>query len=53
MIQVSKEEAKVVRRYFPEVAMKRTVNKYYIEERPKVIDFLKNRATAKDVKAYC
>lgn len=41
MIAISKAEAKLVREQFPWVHMRRTVNKYYMEEDRKVIQMLK------------
>lgn len=52
MIQISKDEARMIRKQFPNIHMKRTVNKYYAEERPQLLQFLK-RSTGKDVKASC
>ena len=37
MIQISKDEAKRVRKKLPFVRLKRTVNKYYVEETPRVL----------------
>lgn len=42
MIQVSKEDMKKLRSRFKDIQATRTVNKYYIEERPKYVEFLKN-----------
>lgn len=52
MIQISKSEARMVRKMFPNIHMKRTVNKYYAEERPQLLQFLK-RPIGKDVKRAC
>lgn len=41
MIVVTKEEIKALRDRFPGVHVHRTVNKYYVEENPKVVAFLK------------
>lgn len=41
MIQVSKEEMKKLRERFPNIRATRTVHKYYIEENPRVLAFLK------------
>ena len=41
MIQVSKEEMKKLRERFPNIRATRTVHKYYIEENPRVLSFLK------------
>lgn len=53
MIQISKDEARMLRQHFPGVAIKRTVNKYYIEERPRVLEFLKRVAAMKVVSSHC
>lgn len=42
MIQVSKEEMKKLRDRFPNIQATRTVHKYYVEERPEIVSFLKN-----------
>lgn len=41
MIAVTKDEAKIVRDRFPHVHIRRTVNKYYMEENFKAMQFLK------------
>ena len=41
MISISKEEAKLIRKYFPYVHVRRTMHKYYMEEGKKAINFLK------------
>lgn len=40
MIQISKDEAKLIRKQMPSVPLKRTVHKYYVEERPAVMKLL-------------
>lgn len=42
MIQVSKEEMKKLRERFPMLRATRTVHKYYVDESPRVVAFLKN-----------
>ena len=42
MIQVNKSEMKKLRQRFPGIHATRTVHKYYIEERPEIVAFLKN-----------
>lgn len=42
MIVINKEEAKLIRKYFPYVHIQRTVHKYYMEENTRAINFLKN-----------
>lgn len=46
MIIINSEEVKLVRKYFPYVHIRRTTNKYYMEENPKAVSFL-NRNTQK------
>ena len=41
MIAITKAEAKIVREQFPWLHIRRTVNKYYMEENFKVIQYLK------------
>ena len=41
MIQVTKEEMKKLRERFPGVRATRTVHKYYIEENPRLLAFLR------------
>lgn len=41
VIQVSKEEMKKLRERFPYIRATRTVHKYYIEENPKVMAFIR------------
>lgn len=41
MVAISKAEAKIVREQFPWVHLRRTVNKYYMEEDRKIIQMLK------------
>lgn len=41
MIAITKAEAKIVRENFPWVHMRRTVNKYYMEENQRIIKALK------------
>ena len=48
MIQVSKGEMKLLRARFPRIHARRTVHKYYIEESPKVMAFLKNMYSRKE-----
>ena len=53
MIQISKNEAKLIRENMPDVPLKRTVNKYYAEERPAVMKLLGRLHPTKDVKRHC
>lgn len=47
MISISKEETKLVRKYFPYVHIRRTTHKYYMEENRKAMSFLKNYSANK------
>lgn len=40
MIKISKEQAAIVRKNFPYVHIKRTVNKYYMEEDKEAMNFI-------------
>lgn len=42
MISINKDEAKLIRKYFPYVHIRRTIHKYYMEENRKAMEFLKN-----------
>lgn len=42
MISITKEETKLIRKYFPYVHIRRTIHKYYMEENKKAMEFLKN-----------
>lgn len=42
MVNINKDEAKLIRKYFPYVHIRRTMHKYYMEENKKAITFLKN-----------
>lgn len=48
MINITKEETKLIRKYFPYVHIRRTVHKYYMEENRKAVEFLKNISQKKD-----
>lgn len=41
MILISSEEAKKVRKFFPNVHIRRTANKFYMEENKRALGFLK------------
>ncbi len=41
MIQISKDEAKLIRNKMPNAPIKRTVHKYYVEENPCVKRLIK------------
>lgn len=53
MIQISKDEAKLIRNKMPGVPIKRTVHKYYAEERPAVMKLLGRTPQRKEVRRYC
>ncbi len=42
MINISKQETELIRKYFPYVHIRRTTHKYYMEENKKAMEFLKN-----------
>lgn len=42
MIQVSKDDMKKLRKKFPGIRARKTVHKYYVDEVPRVIAFLKS-----------
>ena len=48
MISISKTEAAAVRKRFPHLHLRRTVNKYFVEESKAVIEFLKSLGTRKE-----
>lgn len=50
MIQVSKAEAKIIRKHLPHVHMKSTVHKCFAEETPELMRFLRTGHIGKDVK---
>ena len=41
MIKITKEEAKLVRKYYPNVKISKTVNKYYMEENRRALQLIK------------
>lgn len=41
MVAISKAEAMAVRKRFPHLHLRRTVNKYFVEESSAVLEFLK------------
>lgn len=53
MIQISKDEARLVRKHLPGISIKRTVNKFYVEEDQRVIDLIKRFSASKVVSPYC
>lgn len=44
MIQITKQQAAMLRKAFPDLSIKRTVSKYYIEESFRVTSFLRQLA---------
>ena len=53
MFQISKDEARIVRKYFPKLHMRRTANKYYAEESAALLKLLGRDGTRKDVTCAC
>ncbi len=51
LIRVTKEEMQKLRKRFPNLHATRTVHKYYVEERPKVLAYLRESCGAR-VKHY-
>lgn len=41
MVQISKEQAKLVRKAFPGIHIHRTVHKFYVEENGRLMQYLK------------
>lgn len=52
MIQVSKDEAKLIRENMPGVPLKRTVHKYYAEESPVVMRLIGRAPQRKEVRQF-
>lgn len=52
MIQVSKEEAKLIREKIPNAPLKRTVHKYYAEEQPAILRLIGHAPQHKEVKRF-
>ena len=48
MINITKREAALVRKYFPYVHIRRTTHKYYMEENSKAIAFLEKQKESKE-----
>lgn len=48
MISINKTEAAAVRKRFPHLHLRRTVNKYFVEESAAVIEFLKTLGVKKE-----
>lgn len=53
MIQISKNEANIIRKQFPGVSIKKTVHKYYVEENPLVISAIRRLSGSKGVCVNC
>lgn len=47
MTNITKEEARLVRKYFPYVHIRRTTHKYYMEENRRAMNFLRTYKTDK------
>ena len=52
MIQIDKHEAEMVRKKFPFVHIHKTVHKYYVEEAPRIMRFLRRGQPQKEVIPY-
>lgn len=52
MIQISKDEAKLIRKKMPNMPLKRTVHKYYAEERPAIMRLLGRAPQRKEVRQF-
>lgn len=52
MIQISKDEAKLIRKKMPTIPIRRTVHKYYAEERPAVMKLLGRSPQRKEVRQF-
>lgn len=48
MIQVDKDKVNIIRKVFPHVHIRRTANRYYVEESPKIIALLKRCGDLKE-----
>lgn len=48
MIQVERDKIDILRKVFPHIHIRRTANKYYIEESPKVVLYLKRCGIRKE-----
>ena len=48
MIAITKTEAAAIRKRFPHLHMRRTVNKYFVEENQTVLEFLKSLCVKKE-----
>ena len=44
MIVITRAEKDLIRRYYPGVHIRRTTHKYYMEENPRAIRFLKSQS---------
>ena len=42
MVNITKREAELVRKNFPNVHVRRTIHKYYMEENRRAMNFLKD-----------
>ena len=42
MVNITKEEVKLMRKFFPHIHIRRTIHKYYMEENRRAVEFLKN-----------
>ena len=51
MIEITKEEAKVIRKKYPHAAISKTVNKRYLEETEKYLRMIPNNSSAAQILA--
>lgn len=49
MIEVTKQEAKMIRKYLPHIHIKTTVHKAFAEEAPELMKFLRKGIYSKEV----
>lgn len=42
MLNITSQEAETIRKFFPGVHIRRTVNKYYMEENARAVKFLRS-----------
>lgn len=47
MVEISKNEAKVIREQIPDASIKKTIHKYYAEESPAVLALVKQLGDSK------
>lgn len=52
MIQISKDEARLIREKMPNAPLKRTVHKYYAEEQPAIMRLIGRAPQRKEVRKF-